>query len=92
MRKELGIYLLKILMVVFFFAVSSYADEEVLINEIQVKGNKSISENVVLSKIKSRRGQPFSRYILNQDLKRMYSLGYFHRSVSMLKNQLTGLM
>ena len=77
MRKEIGIYLLKILIVVFFFTVSSYGDEEVVLKEIRVKGNKTISENVVLSKIKSRRGQPFSRYILNQDLKRIYSLGYF---------------
>ncbi len=44
---------------------------------IRVKENKSVSTAVILSKIKSKKNEIFSQDLLNDDLKRLYSLGYF---------------
>ncbi|MBU1997901.1 MAG: outer membrane protein assembly factor BamA, partial [Candidatus Omnitrophica bacterium] len=44
---------------------------------IEVKGNNSISSNTILSKIKTRIGNDFQESIVNEDLKRLYLLGYF---------------
>ena len=47
------------------------------ITAVEVKGNKSISSNIILSKIKVRQGNPYQENIINDDLKRLYLLGYF---------------
>jgi len=44
---------------------------------IRVEGNNVISSATVLSKIKSKPGDEFSSDVLNDDLKRLYALGYF---------------
>ncbi|MFA5410361.1 MAG: outer membrane protein assembly factor BamA [Candidatus Omnitrophota bacterium] len=48
-----------------------------LITAIEVSGNKSISSNTVISKIKSRVGGPYQENIISDDLKRLYLLGFF---------------
>ncbi|PIU42272.1 MAG: outer membrane protein assembly factor BamA [Candidatus Omnitrophica bacterium CG07_land_8_20_14_0_80_42_15] len=52
-------------------------EKEKLVKIIRVKGNKVISTASVLSKIKSKPAEKFSSEILNDDLKRLYTLGYF---------------
>ncbi|MFH0855336.1 MAG: outer membrane protein assembly factor BamA [Candidatus Omnitrophota bacterium] len=47
------------------------------ITAIEVKGNKSISANTVVSKMKSRIGSPYQDNIISDDLKRLYLLGFF---------------
>jgi len=59
------------------FAQDGTVVEKKLIKIIRVKGNKVISSAAVLSKIKSKPGEPFSKEILNDDLKRLYTLRYF---------------
>ncbi|NQT22841.1 MAG: outer membrane protein assembly factor BamA [Candidatus Omnitrophica bacterium] len=54
-----------------------FAQKEMVIIAVRVKGNKAISEATILSKIKSKAGQKFNQDILNDDLKRLYALGYF---------------
>lgn len=44
---------------------------------IEVKGNKSISTSVILSKIKTRVGMDYSTNIISDDIKRINELGYF---------------
>ena len=44
---------------------------------IRVKGNQVISEATILSKIKIKPGSPFLQEIVNDDIKRLYALGYF---------------
>lgn len=44
---------------------------------IKVKENKAVSTAVILSKIKTKVGDTFSQDVLNDDLKRLYGLGFF---------------
>jgi len=59
------------------FSQDETAAGKKLIKIIRVKGNRVISTAAVLSKIKSKPGEPFSKEILNDDLKRLYALRYF---------------
>ncbi|MFH1338970.1 MAG: outer membrane protein assembly factor BamA [Candidatus Omnitrophota bacterium] len=48
-----------------------------LVTAIEVKGNRSVSNIAILSKMKTRVGSPYSENMINDDLKRLYLLGYF---------------
>jgi len=48
-----------------------------LVTAIEVKGNKAISTNTVISKMKTRVGSPYQENVINDDLKRLYLLGFF---------------
>ncbi|MBI4432216.1 MAG: outer membrane protein assembly factor BamA [Candidatus Omnitrophica bacterium] len=48
-----------------------------VVRAVDVKGNKSISTMTVLAKVKTQVGQPVSSTVLNEDLKRLYGLGFF---------------
>jgi outer membrane protein insertion porin family len=63
----------------FIFCMTSigFAQTELKIKEVKIEGNKSVSSDTILAKIKTQRGQMFSRSVLNDDLKRLYALGYF---------------
>lgn len=50
---------------------------EKMVTAVEVKGNKSISSNTILSKMKTRQGSPYQDIIISDDLKRLYILGYF---------------
>jgi outer membrane protein insertion porin family len=47
------------------------------VTAIQVKGNKAISTNTIISKMKTRIGSPYQENVVSDDLKRLYLLGYF---------------
>ncbi len=47
------------------------------VTAIEIKGNKSISSNTVISKIKTKVGSPYQETVASDDLKRLYLLGYF---------------
>ncbi len=47
------------------------------VTALEVKGNKSISTNVVISKMKTRIGSPYQETVVSDDLKRLYLLGFF---------------
>jgi outer membrane protein insertion porin family len=47
------------------------------VTAIEVQGNKSISTNVVISKMKTRIGSAYQENIISDDLKRLYLLGFF---------------
>jgi outer membrane protein insertion porin family len=51
--------------------------EAKLITAIEVKGNKAISSTTIVSKIKTRIGDPYQENVISDDLKRLYLLGYF---------------
>ncbi|MFH0826814.1 MAG: outer membrane protein assembly factor BamA [Candidatus Omnitrophota bacterium] len=48
-----------------------------IVRAIEVKGNKTISSNTVISKMKTRVGSPYQENIISDDLKRLYLLGFF---------------
>ena len=51
--------------------------EQKNVTAIEIKGNKSISSNVVISKMKTRIGSAYQENIVSDDLKRLYLLGFF---------------
>ncbi|OGX16316.1 MAG: outer membrane protein assembly factor BamA [Omnitrophica WOR_2 bacterium RBG_13_41_10] len=48
-----------------------------LITAIEIKNNKFISSNTIISKMKSKVGSPYQENVASDDLKRLYLLGYF---------------
>ncbi|MDD2752255.1 MAG: outer membrane protein assembly factor BamA, partial [Candidatus Omnitrophica bacterium] len=50
---------------------------EKLVTAIEVKGNKSISSNTIISKMKSKVGAAYQENVVSDDLKRLYLLGFF---------------
>ncbi len=61
-----------------FFASSGHTEEGAkIVKAIDVRGNKTISSLTILAKVKTQIGQPLSSAILNEDLKRLYGLGFF---------------
>jgi len=47
------------------------------VTAIEIKGNKSISTNTIVSKMKTRIGAPYQENVVSDDLKRLYLLGFF---------------
>ncbi len=51
--------------------------ESKVVRAIEVRGNKTISIASILAKIKTRVGQEYLQTIISDDVKRLYSTGYF---------------
>ena len=47
------------------------------VTAIEITGNKAISTNVIVSKMKTRIGSAYRENIISDDLKRLYLLGFF---------------
>lgn len=47
------------------------------VTAIEITGNKAISTNVIISKMKTRIGSAYQENIISDDLKRLYLLGFF---------------
>ena len=47
------------------------------VKSVDVKGNKTVSSLTILAKVKTHAGEPLSSVTLNEDLKRLYGLGFF---------------
>lgn len=58
-----------------FAQISQYEGET--IKEIAILGNKSVSEQIILSKVKTKPGEKYNKETINEDLKRLYDSGYF---------------
>jgi outer membrane protein insertion porin family len=72
----------KITIVLFFISLVTlpwiiYAQEQPLINSIEIKGLKRIDENAVKAKITQRPGEPISQEKTNEDIKNIFKMGYF---------------
>src|SRR3989338_2270695 len=62
----------------FLFASPVFSEEGgKIVQAVDVKGNKTVSSLTILAKVKTQIGQPLSSTILNEDLKRLYGLGFF---------------
>lgn len=59
------------------FAQEPLKDTLPEITDIKIEGNKSVSTNTILSKIKIRVGSAFSQKAVNEDIKRLYATGFF---------------
>ena len=56
-----------------------WAEEETkkLITEVEIAGNKVVSSQIILAKIRTKTGDKFDQFVLNEDIKRLYASGYF---------------
>ena len=83
MYKKICLFGTLFFFIAFIFALSipnlfaQGAADSKTIKEIQVVDNVIVSSATILSKLKTREGMIFSQDILNEDLKRLYALGYF---------------
>ncbi len=69
-----------VLTTLFFSGLASLSfaeDGDKLVASVDVKGNKTVSTLTLLAKVKTHAGEPLSTVTLNEDLKRLYGLGYF---------------
>ncbi|MDD5156185.1 MAG: outer membrane protein assembly factor BamA, partial [Candidatus Omnitrophica bacterium] len=48
-----------------------------LVTAIEIKGNKSVSTNTIISKMKTKVGSAYQENVISDDLKRLYLLGFF---------------
>ena len=55
----------------------AHAQEERIVQDIQVVGLKTASESAVMSAIRTRKGLPFSQRTADEDIRRLFSLGKF---------------
>ena len=56
-----------------------YAEEETqkVITEVEIRGNKIISSQIILGKIRTKLGDRIDQLVLDEDIKRLYASGYF---------------
>ncbi len=52
-------------------------DSAKVVKAVDVKGNKSVSSLTILAKVQTPIGRPPSSTVLNEDLKRLYGMGFF---------------
>jgi outer membrane protein insertion porin family len=57
--------------------LTASAEAAPLIKLIEITGNRKISDNAIFSKMKSGAGIPFSKNTVQEDIKRLYSIGHF---------------
>ncbi|MBU1042981.1 MAG: outer membrane protein assembly factor BamA [Candidatus Omnitrophica bacterium] len=75
-----------------FFSVNVFAqDGERVINKLKVTNNKVVSEQTILSKLKSKEGSEYSPLILSDDIKRLYATGLFNDVSADLVDEADGL-
>lgn len=48
-----------------------------IVKFVDVRNNKTVSGATILSKLKTKKGDIFSQKVVDEDIKRLYLLGYF---------------
>ncbi|MDP8216360.1 MAG: outer membrane protein assembly factor BamA [Candidatus Kaelpia imicola] len=77
----------------FLFLISvSWAQDMPNILDLQVVGNKNISESAIIAKIKVRPNQLFSQQMIDEDIKRLYATGFFTDVVVDAKEETDGII
>jgi len=82
MRRALFIFLL--FFIILAINLPSFAQEKQpekftpgSVTAIEVRGNRTISSNTIISKLKTQLGAPYQENVVSDDLKRLYLLGFF---------------
>jgi len=73
------------------WAQEAEEDVSVFVKAVEVQGNKSISTETILVRIKTRAGQPFYAQSGRDDIKRLYETGYFSDISIDIKEEPDGL-
>ncbi len=62
------------------FSLPAFSQEESsmkIIKYVDVRDNKTVSSAKILSKLKTKRGDAYMEKVVNEDVKRLYLMGYF---------------
>jgi len=57
--------------------LTASAETSPLIKMIEIRGNRKISTDTIFSKMNSKEGAPFSKSTVQEDIKKLYGIGYF---------------
>jgi len=69
-----------LILALFFLSISIHtvsAETGPRIKLVELTGNKKISDGTIFSKIRSKVGSSFSKNLIQDDIKRLYKIGYF---------------
>jgi len=66
-----------LLIPLFLFCFICLSEEGKVVKKIEVKGNRRVSALIILSRIRTKVGEPLSKEIIREDIKKIYGLGYF---------------
>lgn len=77
MKRHISAFAVVALSFLIFADVLSQEVTEKTVKAVYVSGNKAIASSVILSKIKTRIGEPYSKATVDEDIKRIYGLGFF---------------
>lgn len=100
-NKNRNIFLIYVIILFFssallYFSFPGYSQDSAKetpskITDIKIEGNQSVSSNTILSKIKLRVGDKFSQKAVNEDIKRIYGLGFFTDVTAKVEDYQDGL-
>jgi len=60
-----------------YLSLLHFSEEIPTIKSIEIQGNKKIAQEMILDKIKSKKGDLFYKGTVQQDIKKLFSMGYF---------------
>jgi len=66
-----------LLLLMVFSPLYVSAESGPLIKSVEIQGNRKVSNETIHSKLKSKVGDPFSENIVQEDIRKLYSIGYF---------------
>ena len=69
---------LTLVFAVLFTAVAYAEPAEKIVKEIEIVNNKIVSEQTILSKLQTKKGEAYSPVTLSDDIKRLYATGLFN--------------
>lgn len=93
MRKSAVYPLLFVLGLTFSNPVASFAQEDQkVVKKVQFKGNRAVNTDLVRSRVKTREGSPFVQSDVDDDLKRLYAMGFFSDCLVDVKEEYDGVV
>ncbi|MBI4972042.1 MAG: outer membrane protein assembly factor BamA [Candidatus Omnitrophica bacterium] len=58
-------------------AQSASVPEQTVVRKVEIRGNRVVSTNAVINKLKTKVGHPLLQEVVNEDVKRLYATGFF---------------
>ena len=58
-------------------AAAAPAQQTPVIAKVEIRGNRVVSTNTIVNKVRTRQGQPLVQETVNDDVKRLYATGFF---------------
>jgi outer membrane protein insertion porin family len=66
-------------------------DGQKIVKKVDIKGNRTVNEELIRSRIKTHEGSPFLQSDVDDDLKRLYAMGFFTDVLIDVREELGGV-